>query len=191
MAEKEVHPAVLPYQVRLNNPQDRQGSGRDPSEKANGERDPSSLTLPWPRRPALEFTEEKRKQKRRRTEEKRNRREEEQKRRGLGREVDCGRSVTKQWLQPNILPQGCRSLKISSSASLATLSHTNWWFVLSKSSGDHQRVVWIQSFPLPEHPPVTSRLAAGIKKVKSSMAKSLKLENLLPQNVGSIINYFQ
>ena len=26
-------------------------------------------------------------------------------------------------------------------------------------------------------------------KVKSSMAKSLPVENLLPQNVGSIINY--
>ena len=30
-----------------------------------------------------------------------------------------------------------------------------------------------------------------IKKVKSSMAKSLPVENLLPQNVGSIINYLQ
>ena len=29
------------------------------------------------------------------------------------------------------------------------------------------------------------------KKVKSSMAKSLPLENLLPQNVGSIINYLK
>ena len=29
------------------------------------------------------------------------------------------------------------------------------------------------------------------KKVKSSMAKSLPVENLLPQNVGSIINYLQ
>ena len=28
-------------------------------------------------------------------------------------------------------------------------------------------------------------------KVKSSMAKSLPVENLLPQNVGSIINYLQ
>ena len=28
-------------------------------------------------------------------------------------------------------------------------------------------------------------------KVKSSMARSLPVENLLPQNVGSIINYFQ
>ena len=27
------------------------------------------------------------------------------------------------------------------------------------------------------------------KKVKSSMARSLPVENLLPQNVGSIINY--
>ena len=31
----------------------------------------------------------------------------------------------------------------------------------------------------------------GIKKVKSSMACSLPVENLLPQNVGSIINYLQ
>ena len=30
-----------------------------------------------------------------------------------------------------------------------------------------------------------------VKKVKSSMAKSLPVENLLPQNVGSIINYLQ
>ena len=29
------------------------------------------------------------------------------------------------------------------------------------------------------------------KKVKSSMANSLPVENLLPQNVGSIINYLQ
>ena len=29
------------------------------------------------------------------------------------------------------------------------------------------------------------------KKVKSSMARSLPVENLLPQNVGSIINYLQ
>ena len=29
------------------------------------------------------------------------------------------------------------------------------------------------------------------KKVKSSMAKSLPVENLLPQNVGTIINYLQ
>ena len=29
------------------------------------------------------------------------------------------------------------------------------------------------------------------KKVKSSMARSLPVEDLLPQNVGSIINYLQ
>ena len=29
------------------------------------------------------------------------------------------------------------------------------------------------------------------RKVKSSMARSLPVENLLPQNVGSIINYLQ
>ena len=28
-------------------------------------------------------------------------------------------------------------------------------------------------------------------KVKSSMARSLPVENLLPQNVGSIVNYLQ
>ena len=31
----------------------------------------------------------------------------------------------------------------------------------------------------------------GKDKVKSSMARSLPVENLLPQNVGSIINYWQ
>ena len=31
----------------------------------------------------------------------------------------------------------------------------------------------------------------GSVKVKSSMARSLPVENLLPQKVGSIINYFQ
>ena len=31
----------------------------------------------------------------------------------------------------------------------------------------------------------------SIVKVKSSMARSLPVENLLPQNVGSIINYLQ
>ena len=31
----------------------------------------------------------------------------------------------------------------------------------------------------------------GAVKVKSSMAKSLPVENLLPQKVGSIINYLQ
>ena len=30
-----------------------------------------------------------------------------------------------------------------------------------------------------------------IQKVKSSMAKSLPVENLLPQNVRSIMNYLQ
>ena len=30
-----------------------------------------------------------------------------------------------------------------------------------------------------------------VKKVKSSMARSLPVENLLPQNVGSIVNYLQ
>ena len=31
----------------------------------------------------------------------------------------------------------------------------------------------------------------NVKKFKSSMARSLLVENLLPQNVGLIINYFQ
>ena len=34
-------------------------------------------------------------------------------------------------------------------------------------------------------------LLPDFKKVKSSMARSLPVENLLPQNVGSIINYLQ
>ena len=34
-------------------------------------------------------------------------------------------------------------------------------------------------------------LLMRVKKVKSSMARSLPVENLLPQNVGSIINYLQ
>ena len=33
--------------------------------------------------------------------------------------------------------------------------------------------------------------ALPLLKVKSSMAESLPVENLLPQNVGSIINYLQ
>ena len=37
---------------------------------------------------------------------------------------------------------------------------------------------------------LTSR-ADKVKKVKSSMARSLPVENLLSQNVGSIINYLQ
>ena len=36
-----------------------------------------------------------------------------------------------------------------------------------------------------------NRICINKKKVKSSMAKSLPVENLLPQNVGSIINYLQ
>ena len=31
----------------------------------------------------------------------------------------------------------------------------------------------------------------GVKNVKSCMAKSLPVENLLPQNAGSITNYLQ
>ena len=48
---------------------------------------------------------------------------------------------------------------------MATLSHTQWWFVRPKSASDHQGVVWIQSFPLLGNPAVTgmaSRLAAAI-----------------------------
>ena len=33
--------------------------------------------------------------------------------------------------------------------------------------------------------------AVTVKKLKSPMARSLPVENLLPQNVGSIINYLQ
>ena len=69
--------------------------------------------------------------------------------------MDCGRSVKQLWLQPNIPPQGCSWLKISSSASMAMLSHTQWWFVCPKSAGDHQEVVWIQSLSLLGHPPMT------------------------------------
>ena len=36
-----------------------------------------------------------------------------------------------------------------------------------------------------------ANLTRQIVKVKSSMARSLPVENLLPQNVGSIINYLQ
>ena len=39
--------------------------------------------------------------------------------------------------------------------------------------------------------PNTSAWKQQKKKVKSSMARSLPVENLLPQNVGSIINYLQ
>ena len=38
---------------------------------------------------------------------------------------------------------------------------------------------------------VYSHLTYALLKVKSSMARSLPVENLLPQKVGSIINYFQ
>ena len=38
---------------------------------------------------------------------------------------------------------------------------------------------------------ITSQRHGKGKKVKSSMARSLPVENLLPQNVGSIINYLQ
>ena len=37
----------------------------------------------------------------------------------------------------------------------------------------------------------SSTLPRMVKKVKASMAKSLPVENLLPQNVGSIINYLE
>ena len=40
------------------------------------------------------------------------------------------------------------------------------------------------------HLKLLDRTVSG-KKVKSSMARSLPVENLLPQNVGSIINYLQ
>ena len=34
-------------------------------------------------------------------------------------------------------------------------------------------------------------VATSFPSIKSSMARSLPVENLLPQNVGSIINYLQ
>ena len=65
--------------------------------------------------------------------------------------MDCGRSVGQPWLQPNILLQGCRFLKISSSTAMATIYHTQWWFIHPKSASDHPGVVWIQ-FPSPRIP---------------------------------------
>ena len=38
---------------------------------------------------------------------------------------------------------------------------------------------------------LTSMTAMQLEDVNSSMARSFPLENLLPQNVGSIINYLQ
>ena len=32
---------------------------------------------------------------------------------------------------------------------MATLSHTQWWFVSPKSAGDHQGVIRIKEFPSP------------------------------------------
>ena len=55
----------------------------------------------------------------------------------------------------------------------------------------------VQTIHTPEFPFCFFTLREGVnhyyisKKVKSSMAKSLPVENLLPQNVGSIINYLQ
>ena len=54
---KEVHPAELPYQVRLKNHRFAYAKGG-----GSGERDLSSPTLPWPRCPALESTEHKRRE---------------------------------------------------------------------------------------------------------------------------------
>ena len=48
------------------------------------------------------------------------------------------------------------------------------------------QVVFVQSFVFDHYCRVLREV-----KVKSSMAKSLPVENLLPQNVGSIINYLQ
>ena len=58
-----------------------------------------------------------------------------------------------------ISSQECRWLKTSSSAAMATLSHTQWWFVSQKSAGDYQGVVWIHRFPLLGHPPVTGMVS--------------------------------
>ena len=38
---------------------------------------------------------------------------------------------------------------------------------------------------------VVPTIIIALKKVKSFMARSLPVDNLLPQNVGSIINYLQ
>ena len=53
----------------------------------------------------------------------------------------------------NIFPLGCRWLKISSSASMATISAipNGMSAIRPKSAGGHQGVVWIQSFPLLGH----------------------------------------
>ena len=73
----------------------------------------------------------------------RNRREEEP---GLGRELDCGRSVTQLCLQPNILPQGCHCF-INKLIRLDGYPRPyKCWFISPKSAGDHLGVVWIQSF---------------------------------------------
>ena len=71
--------------------------------------------------------------------------------------------------------------KISSSASMATLGHTQWWFIRPKSVDDHQGVVWNQSFPLLEHTPVTGRascLAATIPGSWSAAVCELFAANL-------------
>ena len=57
------------------------------------------------------------------------------------REVDSGILVTQLCLQPNIVGQGYDWLKIIPPSSMATVSHTQWWFVRPKSAGDHQGVV--------------------------------------------------
>ena len=95
--------------------------------------------------------------------------------------MDCGRSVKHLRLQPNIVPQGCRWPKTSSSASMATLSYTQWWFVRPKSTGDHQGVVWVQSFPLLGHPSLAgraSRLEALCQAVWSAAVYWLLAANL-------------
>ena len=56
-----------------------------------------------------------------------------------------------------------------------------------------QNIDWKLERPTPAPGNKLIQLLADNKKVKvkSSMAKSLPVENLLPQNVGSIINYVQ
>ena len=50
----------------------------------------------------------------------------------------------------------------------------------------------IRSIEKPNRKDINTQLSLVFnKKVKSSMARSLPVENLLPQKVGSIINYFQ
>ena len=64
--------------------------------------------------------------------------------------MNCRRSVTQLYgFSPISSLRGW--FKIRSSTSMATISHTQWWFVPPKLASDHQGVVWIQ-FPCPRTP---------------------------------------